>query len=419
MGPDEPARSAPDVAAALASALAPATEHDPWVSLPWTDGRDWQPPPPRDMPALRAEIIDNLHTDVSRALMLKHVGEGKSIITRHFPHVPAHTAALGMLEEEVERLRDATLFYFTADMTEECLDAAASLPDDWRITAADLPESSESGLILYERPIYEYSHAGDNAERVKIVAASWGPTAIQAPYGCVWATYWSATDYHALVANLRYDGEGELIRAKLAQAGITPDLARVQITRSAGHRKRNYAAEARELRPPISWDNETLLMWGPDGRDGRTSKRGMSTLGGDPNKPLPPFGHPDAGTLDFNRVLMASWLMMQQQDKWVDVEYHTPNKREQRRLSRDGHPTGGVRVVSLKPAMRRPAGDTAGDTPQRGRLVKRQRVRGHWRRLFGEDRTTVRRRVWVKRHERGPQGNGYYDTQRVNVVGER
>jgi hypothetical protein len=404
-----------------------------WPDTAWT-ARDWEAPTADRLPELRAALIDHLGKWTVREEVAGQLARGKG--TLRPAGTPEQGAAL-ILSEEQQRLREAELYYVNADMIETVRDAAAAMPVEWALTRQDLP--SEQGFVLYGAPVHEYVSRDflRRRELVKLVGASWGPTSMAHPeLGGTWITFWSATDHHAIETLYRQEaettGRGEGYRTMLAERDA---LTRSLKSKTPGARERIRAAiatlnsridqvhpavvdpraYAHAIRAELTWDNETILTWGPD-----SATQGLRTIGRKGTGPPPAFGHPDAGTIDFSRLVLCTWLLIHQANV-VTVSDQPAPRRAARKLAQAGHPAGGVRVVALQPRLRyappEPAaepGETSAET--RRRLVKRSRVRTHWRDQAVGPGWSQHRRILIHKHERGPEGNGYYDTTTVKVL---
>lgn len=267
-------------------------------------------------------------------------------------------AAVHMVNAELARLGSAELFYVSAEMTALAKTAAKTMPD-FSLTPEDLP--AEYGFLYFDSPIDTFlNDEGDDADRVAIVAASWGTwhdAPAGYPHGGVWITWYS-------------DREANLIDSPFAR---TPEAQR----------------RIRQLRPRFLLHTETPAPF---------HAQEVSTV--DENGAVKMTTYQDvireaASTLAWVGTLKATWLLMQQTlAKVTDVE---PDRAARKRLRRAGSPPASVRVIEL----RRPTHSGPGDGSRE--FHHQWIVRGHWRQQWYPARE-VHRPVWIAPHIKGPEG---------------
>ncbi|ADJ48999.1 hypothetical protein AMES_7173 [Amycolatopsis mediterranei S699] len=164
----------------------------------------WQPPAPRELPALREHLADYLQTEYAYLFTTEALRQGRGTLR---PDVGPETGAVLLLADEYQRLRDAQLFYVTADITKLVRQAAPSLQDKWEIQPHDLP--ARTGFMLFAEPIAEYIRATDG-KRIDIVGVSWGGTELlTSETGGLWLSFWSVTDFAAVKRLAREAGATE------------------------------------------------------------------------------------------------------------------------------------------------------------------------------------------------------------------
>ncbi|MDJ0345899.1 hypothetical protein QMK19_35285 [Streptomyces sp. H10-C2] len=147
----------------------------------------WDPPDPRELPDIRAELLDYYDCDPAKLAMAEALRAGRSTITPRVPGMAASPESVGaavLVESERHRLAGAELFYATADMTALAL-AAAQTPPVEPVSLSRPP--TEAGLMVFAEPIGGYVEdigaalAGTFAARpgvdakvtTPIVAVSW------------------------------------------------------------------------------------------------------------------------------------------------------------------------------------------------------------------------------------------------------
>jgi len=159
-----------------------------------TDLTPWHAPTPHALPDLRAELAAEL-TDPDRLMLLSMALQAGQSALRPIVAAPPGSgpvprssslsaALLARLEQE--RLRRASLYWVSADMTALTLAAAATPPRE-RFSSRRAP--SQFGFVVFEQPIGGYRQDAAEVMRaaglgvpgaravvtIPIVAASWGP----------------------------------------------------------------------------------------------------------------------------------------------------------------------------------------------------------------------------------------------------
>ncbi len=332
----------------------------------------WTPPRPKEMHPLRSVLAEQMRSPTELRFTASVLAEGKgSLVPR--ASTPTESAQL-LLDEEHQRLKDAELYWVSAEMTDESYEAGSMLKD-FQLAEHDLP--SPAGFVVWQHPIGSYvsqDTSGMGPSRAFIVAATWGHTHLNlfGPHarsthgGGVWVTFWSATNF---------DDQAEL----LAQMG--------------GISKREALKEARTLRAELTWDNETFLVF----------------TGHDDVIELPP-GPADAddehATLaPWVQTLRATWLLMTQPGM-TETKSEVASRKARRRAAQDGYTTSpDVQVIQLRGENIDEADtQTKHASGGRGPLTMRERVRGHWKHVAYGPGRAYRRPTWISAHTRGPEG---------------
>lgn len=374
-----------------------------------TDTR-WTPPDPQQLPEWRAELLDHLDDNRTKATMREALKAGRFTIVPTVPGIGASDESVGSIlltKTERRRLETAELYYATPDMTALAL-AAAQTPPTEPVTLSRLP--SESGLIVFGEPIGGYTedtaaalantrfgHPGASAViTTPIVAASWsvwtpgeveldrgevrwvhkgqGRAGVIPPgWSGIWITFYSPRGL--------FSGLPPETVIGTAQDGTVMTAGMID-----GHR---------ELAgPALGWDNEMLLGEGA------------------------PFGPPVPDTCDtWAHVLYTAWQLMSQQGKnrWAEVE-EIPRARAGAKRDRRQGVTGSsaVRIVRVhsthRPSPRAAKEDEQGSTGRREpQWSCRWPVRPYRRstcmdpRAHAEGGCTHEDRI-VSGHIRGPEG---------------
>ncbi|MFF7459379.1 hypothetical protein [Kitasatospora sp. NPDC008115] len=150
-------------------------------------GPPWAPPDPAELPKWRSRMVTAHQQTAAVQSMALAIDAGRTNLLPVVPGVNASPGAAGaqfLLRQETQVLREAQLYYATADMTSLAL-AAATTPPKEAFDPRRRPAGS--GLILFAEPIGGYTEevgaalAGTVAGltgvsatvTVPIVAASW------------------------------------------------------------------------------------------------------------------------------------------------------------------------------------------------------------------------------------------------------
>jgi len=323
----------------------------------FSDSVPWDPPAPRELPALRERQAEYLLSDASLSATAMAMQKGLGTIR---PAANSWEAAALLLRDEHQRLSRAKLFCFTAEITQLVQHAARSVADHWTVEPEELP--ALTGFAVFPAPLAMYTRI-DGVEE-PIVAFSWGPTDLMgSPEEGVWITFWAATDYAAVERELRNTG---LHGSKAAQF-------------------------ARRLHAELTWDNEIYLPFGCASAPELPSPTSAPRLA-DSHSIVAA-----QSTASWLSVVIAAWLFCQPNSFTVAEDEHLP-RTLRRRAERAGLDASPVRVVSVS-RMRRsarsrptePSGRTVGVRFPIGPFVrqqaygpghqlrKRKLVAGHWR----------------------------------------
>jgi hypothetical protein len=260
----------------------------------------WHPPDPKEVPEWRNRILDNLSTDTAISALCVAIDHGKFSVVptvtglagavytaqatgRHAnPSIKASLGAVAaplLAKAEADRLRGASLYFASADMTSLAC-AAASTPPTELFSERRLP--ADSGFMLFAEPIGGYTVPANEAVPEYSVARE--GLALTAPIVAVsWSRWHAAMTENA--SGLPVNWYCKLLDNSIAQIPrsfdgvwltfytdaseqwdeIDPDepvaampdgriLTAGQIKSSMGH----FSST------PLAWDNETLVSWGAD-----------------------------------------------------------------------------------------------------------------------------------------------------------
>ncbi|MFK0297217.1 hypothetical protein ACIQU6_43050 [Streptomyces sp. NPDC090442] len=238
-------------------------------NVPLAELPSWRPPQPHELPEWRSQVHEYLSSNIAATAL------GQTLVSGHanmvpfiegLDEAPETVAGLLLARSERERLKQAQLYYATADMTSLALAAAATPPAE-EITAARLPSSY--GFMVFAEPIGGYAiqnQPGFAPVTVPIVAVSWGrwtPQSLTAPEGPV---RWGAVRDNRVVPIPRdfdgiwmtfYSAENTAAYAAMdpnAVVGVGPDGTPVTAGNLAGFRS--------PVPVPVNWDNETVYRIG-------------------------------------------------------------------------------------------------------------------------------------------------------------
>ncbi|MDX2683675.1 hypothetical protein [Streptomyces soliscabiei] len=320
----------------------------------------WDPPDPRQLPEWRADMVEHLAAPSTLATMKEAIHAGRCTIVPTVPGMDASPGAVGatiLTRCEARRLREAELYYATADMTALALAAAASPPTE-PVSLSRLP--SEYGLIVFAEPIGGYTEdvgaalaatpfgtPGASAQiTTPIVAASWSawdPSEVQLDQGATvqWTFRSNAAsgilppDYSGIWLTF-YSPRGLF-------SGLAPDTVIGTMADGMVMTAGDIDAHRETHGPQLNWDNEMLLSEGA------------------------PFGPPPPDTTQtWAQVIYTAWQLMSQtgQTRWAEVE-EVPRPRAGAKRDRRQGITGSsaVRIVRVH-ATQRPAPQAAREDAQ-------------------------------------------------------
>lgn len=345
---------------------------------------EWSPPEPRELPAIRENLANQMRSPYEQQVLTELLQGGKGTLSPHTGDVSRDAAIL--LSEERDRLAAAELYYITADMSRLAHAAAETLPVD-SSHPDDLP--APAGFMLFAEPLAVYAPDADphSSGPITVVAASWGPNGVVSSDEGMWVTFWSANDLDAEAAELQQRG------------GLDWATARRRV---------------RQLRAELSWDNEVVLHYGASnlGIVANDAPGGRLTHG----EPLTPGGGWDQvaeTTVAWAQIVRAAWLMMTQ-GGISTVEDEPLPRAMRRRAAREGRSPAPVRVVRIRDRAHAPQPREDEDSGARTYHV-RWTVRGHWRRQWYPSRQE-HRPVWINPHVKGPSDAPLYTSETVHLL---
>lgn len=330
-------------------------EHDEPLPAP-----EWTPPEPRQIPALRESLAEQMRNPNEHANLAVMLSDGQGTVNP-LPGDPSRSAAM-LLNDERDRLLAAHLFSVTNDMTELARRAGAQLPN-WEVRRSDVP--STAGFMCFGGPIGSYVSEHER-RTVEIVAASWRPTRFSGEEDSnLWLTFWSATDFDAIADKLT----------------------------AQGWPRRNVRSLARKARADLCWDNESVLVYDTD----------EAVLHSNWPEPMPvdarKVNMATETTTPWINVVRAAWLLMRQEKMTETTEEPLP-RTVRRRAERQGFDASSVRVVHLHRTRHRP--DSSDSGGEGSKHTVQYPVTGHWRQQPYKSRGTVER-IWIDEHWRGPE----------------
>lgn len=332
----------------------------------------WTPPAPRELPALRATLVDHLRSPHELEMTAQVLAMGKGSLV---PPGPPRVAAATLLREEQARLTDAELYYVTEDMATLARVAGEGLPD-YRIEPPDVP--SPCGFVVFASPIGGYVSDNDSEgpRRNHVVACSWGHSGLNRQRPGVWLTFWCATNHNRLAARL---------------------------VREEGYKRADAERVVRTVRAELAWDNEAYLVYGGDGASVRRPD----------GTPVAKDELGENSLAPWVQTVRAAWLLMTQPGI-TDVQHERLTRQQQRRAAREGYTTTEVRIVRLRAAAQ--AGEATHEGDGGRAYTVRWMVRGHWRQQPYGPQRTLRRPVWINPHVKGPADAPLARTERVMLV---
>lgn len=316
-------------------------------------GRRWAAPEPRQLPDWRARLVEHTESELGLRTLAATINAGHASL---MPLLSGNRQSDGAVAApllsalEARRLREASLYYATGDMTALAVAAGSTAPTE-PVREARLP--SRSGLMLFHAPIGGYdTHLpavlGQRADGLRdvaditvttpIVAVSWSvwtPGDVQvtdAPGALRWV---SRTPDDVIEVPRDYRGIWLTFYAPSGGAfGALPPSTVV------AHYPDGTAATARHLAgevpgPQLSWDNETVI------------KIGASFA----REPVPDT------VQEWVQVVYTAWQLIGQSTgtrPLTEIEAVARDRAGRRRDERAGLPTDGVRVVRVHSAHRPP-----------------------------------------------------------------
>lgn len=276
----------------------------------------WADPGPRVLPVLRERLEQWGRTDIGVELAVQSLAAGLWGVRID---APDQTAARLQAALDAERLRQARLYYVTADMTALAV-AAGSTPPREPFRADRAP--SPYGLIVFAAPI---GHYDTGAEEMPIVAMSWGP--------------WDAS------VTCRGDGqpyrwlsqsvEGQRT-GRWATLQLPADMRGTWITFYSHSQLPDIVGMRNGFVPPaVCDDNETILVEGA----------------------MFPRPHREDGVLGWAGILYTAWQMMNQEKEAgggrLAASEIVPRRKGQAKLDRAaGFVPGDIRIVDVHRALR-------------------------------------------------------------------
>ncbi|GAA3015372.1 hypothetical protein [Streptomyces fulvorobeus] len=330
---------------------------------PTTPAR-WEPPDPKQLPELRAELLDHYSSEPAMLSMRQALSAGRGVIVPEVPGMdaaPDAVAAQILIASERHRLADAHLYYATADMTALALAAAASPPRE-KVSRERPP--AESGLIVFAEPIGGYvedvgaalastmaARPGVDAKvTTPIVAVSWSqwtPDAVQLDQGAIrW--FWNRLGHGVTGIPRTYRG---LWLTFYSPSGLFSGLAPDTILGTMGDGSAMTAGmiTSQRRQAALNWDNETLLTEGA------------------------PFAQARPDTTDaWTHVLYTAWQLMADtgRTRWTETQQIPRPRAGAKRDARQGVTAPAtVHVVNVhttrRPPRQRAAEDAVASTGRR------------------------------------------------------
>lgn len=346
---------------------------------------------PGDVPALRRELHDWIRDGRGLAFHARMSHSAGTMMGR--PDYDGHPGMMRayaemLVAQEARTLREAELYFVTAEMTDIVRTAAKSMPA-FPPEAGDFP--TPAGLIVYETPLVEYRRPqrmvvsrgdrvafdlrGDQQEEIGVTACTWGPYNASGhwPTGGVWMSFYR--NRAEILDNLPDDRVRDDIRADVAR--LVPD-------------------------------NEYAIQYPADAMGKASLEESLAAV----DQP----GY----TSYWAKHLLATLLLMRQPLIYQRTE---PVRRGLRRhLQRAGHPVGDIRILDARPhryesvPQREDFTEQTDDAADTGRrLSVRFPVRGFWRNQWYASRGVHRPR-WIDPHWRGPEDAPIVHPERVRVL---
>ncbi|WP_225730968.1 MULTISPECIES: hypothetical protein [unclassified Nocardia] len=307
----------------------------------------WKAPEPRELPEWRMRMCEDTVSEESMLSLAAAINAGHAAVVPTVSGADASPGAIASMllaHSEQRRLREAHLYYATADMTSLAL-AAAAVPPTEPVKPTRLP--SPFGFMVFAEPIGGYTqHAADAlgpmaregahaSLTTPIVAVSWGlwaPDDVTITDGP--AVRWVNQRRHGRLQPIppHFDGVWLTFYSPVGSAfdALAPDT--IVGTAPDGTAMTAGDIRAHPRRTPLNWDNEMALAWGV------------------------PFGEPEPDTTkEWAQVVYTAWQLMSQTGKTqlTEIEDIPRNRAGRKRDCRAGI-TGGsdVRIVNVHTAHR-------------------------------------------------------------------
>ena len=304
---------------------------------------------PADLPELRYEIINWLHSETAHLIWRNAVKSGEAAafkgpdaMTVPRDDAEINEAASALRGMEIVKLEQAELFYVSPDMVDLAVTASRTLPE-FDLAPEDLP--SRAGLMVFGKcpDPWTGTTSGDLGG---LHAVSWGPHPARTGKSVVLATYYDRSEA-APVINDRTERRDAL----------------------------------RE--PALIYAHGYDFCW------------------------LYGSGHPVEGDWGvFQATVRSAWLLMQQKlARAVEV---LPDRAARRRAQREGRQPARLRIIELRrPESCPPAGMSERE------YHHQWIVRGHWRQQACGPEHSRRRPTWIAPHIKGPEGTPMLGGEKV------
>ncbi|MBF6333467.1 hypothetical protein [Nocardia transvalensis] len=307
----------------------------------------WKAPEPHELPEWRMRLCEYTVSEESMRSLAGAINAGHASVFPTAPGVdasPGAVASMLLAHSEERRLREAHLYYATADMTSLAL-AAASTPPTEPIKPTRLP--SPYGFMVFAEPIGGYTQNAADAlgpmarEDVPaatlttpIVAVSWGewaPDDVTIADGPT--VRWFNQRHHDQLTPIPQHFDGVWLTFYSPVGSAFDALAPDTIVGTAPDGTPMTAGDIRSYsRPtPLTWDNETALAFGV------------------------PFGEPEPDTTkEWAQVVYTAWQLMSPGKTQLTETENIPRNRAGRKRDHRAGITGpsDVRIVNVHTAHR-------------------------------------------------------------------
>lgn len=349
----------------------------------------------RDVPKLRVWCEEQWHRD---GLFWQAATLAKMRRNAAFPAVV--NDALGSFDErdradiyarwERNTLRDAQLWWVSAEMEMLLLAAAKSVPDD--VTVHDVPQPDPCGFAVFERSMFGTS--ADSGDPIDVRAIAWGPNLLppltDADVEAYLAAEGSADDPRMQVGwNPGYSISSYSMLD--LDAGMTPEQ---MMANGPG------IAELMDERGRIvDEDVPTRVIahgqiWTTCGRSDWLTGTTVTdrALFGD-------YVDPWVSAVEDRKLLVAFWTLVHQAGI-AETRVERPPRPEVRRVQRAGYEKSAadVRVVRLRRVDRSEPGEPTGE---KRHYSHRFIVGGHWRNQACGPNRSERKLIWIHPYVKG------------------